>query len=40
MLRKRDVGHLWEERVYPSMKQSIIYALEACQEIPEYRKVR
>ncbi|KAK3736202.1 hypothetical protein QZH41_011889, partial [Actinostola sp. cb2023] len=37
-LRKKGLGNMWDNVIYPGMKQTVIYAMESCQEIVEYRK--
>ena len=38
-IREHGHGEYWDDVIYPSMKQSIIYTLLACQDSLEYRKV-
>jgi hypothetical protein len=37
--RQRGQGKLWEEVIYPGMRQAIVYTLECCQLSLEARKV-
>ncbi|XP_028398435.1 tubulin glycylase 3C-like [Dendronephthya gigantea] len=37
-LRKRGNGKLWEEVIYPGMREAIVYTLECCQLSLEARK--
>lgn len=39
-LRERNQSALWENLIYPGMRQAIVYALECCQSTVEARKVR
>lgn len=38
--RKLGVGHLWDELIYPGMKNAVTAALLCCQDDVEQRKVR
>ena len=38
-LKKRGCGNVWESVVIPGMKEAVIAAMEACQDVLEPRKV-
>ena len=38
-LKKRGCGNVWEDVVIPGMKEAVIAAMEACQDVLEPRKV-